>query len=97
MAGLPPVSEKEFQRQLLQYARLCGWRVYHTRDSRGSQAGFPDLVLTRGGRLIFAELKSARGKVRPEQSDWLDALRAAGQVVYLWRPEDWSEIGRILL
>jgi hypothetical protein len=56
-------------------------------------AGWPDLVLVRPPRLIFAELKSDTGKVRPQQSQWLDVLRLLPQAeTFLWRPCDWDSI-----
>ena len=73
-------------------ARQRGWLVYHTANSQGSQPGFPDLVLVRGDRVLWAELKAKSGWVRPEQRQWLDALAAAGQTVRVWRPSDWREI-----
>lgn len=98
---LPPITEVAFQRQVIQLARLLGWMVYHTLDSRGSSAGFPDLVLVRerDRRLIFAELKTDIGRVRKEQSEWLAALGAVRSVaveVYLWRPADLDEIAGVL-
>ena len=59
-AGQPaaPVREVEdFQPQVVKLAKLCGWRPYHTHDSRRSAAGFPDLILIKDGWLIAAELK----------------------------------------
>jgi hypothetical protein len=48
------------------------------------------MVLTRGGRLLFAELKVGRNRPTPAQENWLAALRAvAGVEVYLWREADW--------
>lgn len=67
-------SEAAFQRQVLNLAEFYGWRSYHTHDSRRSQPGFPDLVLVRGVELIFAELKTEKGRVRPEQAEWIQAL-----------------------
>ena len=49
-----PLREKQVQSAILDVARLLGWRVYHTFDSRKSEAGFPDLVLVRD-RVIYAE------------------------------------------
>lgn len=98
-APAPPLSEAAFQQQVTDYATLCGWRWTHTPDSRRVQGtpGFPDLVLARGFTLIFAELKTERGRVRPEQTNWINALRwAHGKHVYIWRPSDWHEIERIL-
>ena len=79
--------------QVVQLARLCGWMVYHTHDSRGSAAGFPDLVLVRPPRLLTVELKSARGRLPPAQREWLEVLEKCRQVeVYVWRPADWETI-----
>lgn len=105
---LPPISEREFQAQIKELAQLCGWLVYHTLDSRGSDAGFPDLVLVRDGSIIFAELKSAKGRVTPAQQQWVDALRTITATlidllptrtpvrVRVWRPADWPEIEALL-
>jgi hypothetical protein len=88
-----PTTEKDFQAQVLQLARLSGWLCYHTHDSRRSAPGFPDLVLVRPPVAVFAELKSASGKLRPEQREWLQALRASESFeVRLWRPGNWPEI-----
>jgi hypothetical protein len=84
-----PVSERQLQDAILELAHLLGWRSYHTFDSRHSAAGFPDLVLVRGGRLIFAELKKGNEQLSREQAEWKRALERAGEVVYVWRPEDW--------
>lgn len=75
---------------------LCvrlGVRWYHAHDSRRSVPGWPDLVLV-GSRIIFRELKSATGTLRPEQRDWRDVLQAAGEDWAIWRPID-LESGRI--
>lgn len=69
------MSEKEFQGHVLSLAVAKGWRCYHTYDSRRSQPGFPDLVMVRGGRIVFAELKSERGKLSEPQMEWILALR----------------------
>lgn len=91
------ITEKQFQQQVIDLARLCGFRVYHTWLSIRSAAGFPDLVLARPPRLIFAELKSDRGALTPAQHDWLTALRCcAGVEVYVWRPADWEQIVAVL-
>ncbi len=78
--------------QVVQLARLYGRLAYHTHDSRRSAAGFPDLTLVRGRRLLFAELKREAGRTTAEQDGWREALREAGQEAYLWRPSDWPSI-----
>ena len=94
---LESLTERELQNELLLAAMKLGWMVYHTHDSRRSHPGFPDLVLLRPPRLIFAELKSEKGRVREYQEHWLNALRQVPQVeTYLWRPTDWDAALRIL-
>ena len=90
------LSEKQLQSQIVQYAKLRGWRVYHTYDSRRSTAGFPDLVLVRDNHLIFAEIKSNRGKVTPEQRSWIEALTRTQCEIHVWRPDDWDYIETLL-
>jgi hypothetical protein len=94
---LLPLTEKAFMRQVTDLATLCHWTHYHTRDSRGSVAGFPDLVLLRPPRLIFAELKRKGSWATLEQSHWLALLRQISAVeVHLWTVADWDRIVEIL-
>ena len=87
------VTEAEFQQAVVELARAeCGWKVYHTYDSRRSAPGFPDLVLARQGVLLFWELKAAKGRATAAQREWLDALRATGANVDVLYPEDWPAI-----
>lgn len=85
-------SEASLQRAIIDLARATGWLVYHTHDSRHSAKGFPDLVLLRGDRVIFAELKTDVGRLTAEQLRWLDALEEAGCRTRVWRPADWDQI-----
>lgn len=95
-----PVSESALLSYVLEVAALRSWLAYHTRDSRGSNPGFPDLVLVRRPRLIFAELKSAGRYPTPAQRDWLLELEHVAESrpleVYVWRPADLDEIRRVL-
>jgi hypothetical protein len=88
--------EKDFQRRVEEYARLEGWHVYSVPDSRRvSLSGYPDLTMWRVSdhRLIFAELKREKGRLRPQQEVILDELRQLGIAeVYVWRPSHWNEI-----
>lgn len=94
---IPPESEKHFQAAVIRVAQALHWRSYHTHDSRRSAAGFPDLVMVRDDRLVFAELKSARGRFTFAQRTWLAALRAVPCIeVYQWTPANWSEITTVL-
>lgn len=90
---LSSLTEKQFLQLVKDAARLRGWRVYHTFDSRRSDPGFPDLVLLRKGQLLFLELKRTKGKVRPEQQGWIDELNGVISVkALIARPEDWEEL-----
>lgn len=101
-AALPPITEKEFQRQVLDLAGILGWAAYHPLLSKWSERGWPDLALCRVGpngvgRLILAELKRENGKTSPHQDRWLAILRACpGVETYLWRPSDLELIAEIL-
>lgn len=97
---LDDMLEKEWDATLFNtkngLAAVLGWKLaYHTLRSKGSRSGFPDQVLVRD-RVIFAELKREKGAVTTAQREWLDGLAAAGAEVYVWRPSDLDEIGRIL-
>jgi len=89
-----PVSEVAFQGRILDYARLKGWRAIHHPDSRRvTEPGLPDLILVRPPRIIFAELKSASGVLRPAQIDMLAKLKLCpGIETCLWRPADWAQV-----
>src|SRR5262245_39926536 len=96
--GIAPMSEAAFQTQLASFAKRLGWRHYHTRDSRKSEAGFPDSVLVhRVHGLVIPELKVGDNEPTPDQLGWLEDLRAVGVRAPVWRPEDWPEIERVLL
>lgn len=95
-AGGRLMLEEEFRQQVRQLARLYGWECYHTHRSDRSDAGWPDEVLAKPPRLIFAELKSAKGKVSAAQKEWLARLAACGQEVAVWRPADLPAIARVL-
>lgn len=88
-------SEKAFMQEVIAYARLCGWLVFHPFDSRHSEAGYPDLTLVRE-RVVFAETKTERGQLSAAQGTWRDRLIAAEAEWYLWRPSDWPRIARTL-
>ena len=90
---------KDLQPAVRKMAKLLGWEFYHTHDSRKSEAGFPDVVLVRNRRLIFAELKRQKGRTSEDQIKWLNKLsQCEGVEVYVWRPSHYfsGEIEKIL-
>lgn len=89
--------EREWQSEVVRIAALGGWRHHHQYNSRRSIKGWPDLVLARPPELIIAELKTRRGRVGPEQTEWLETLAACGVEVYIWRPDNLDEVSSRLL
>lgn len=93
------MTETELQAAVIDLARVYGFRVAHFRPAKTEKGwrtpvgadgkGFPDLGLVKPGRMIVAELKSAVGRVTPEQREWLNAFESAGISAYVWRPEHW--------
>ena len=96
VVGMPPLTELAWQAQVVELARTLGWRCYHTHNSQHSAAGFPDLTLARGERLLFAELKTTKGRTTAAQEEWLRALSVAGAETYLWRPGEWDAVVGLL-
>lgn len=92
------VTEADLREQIRTLCDLFGWKMYFSWTSIHSPRGFPDLVLANLGqrRVIFAELKSEKGKLTEYQQEWLDTLKACGQTVYVWRPADIEAIAEIL-
>ena len=116
-----PQSEKEFQAAVIEYAHLNGWMVAHFRPGMMKSGrwvtpmigdpGFPDLVMTRYDRLVFAELKSEKGRISEAQQAWRECLDKVAEAsvdpsswsvrdnpveYFLWRPSDWDEIEQTL-
>lgn len=102
------MREAAFQKMVIDLAHLRKWRVAHFRPVRvatakgtyrwqtpvqADGAGFPDLVLSRGGVVLFRELKTDNGKLSREQSLWLESLGEHGAV---WTPKDWGKIQKEL-
>lgn len=105
---MQPQNERQFMDNIIRFAHLRGWRLVHQRPARladGSwrtaicgHAGYPDITMVRDGVLIFAELKTDKGKLSGEQKDWIrDLERVQGIIVRVWRPSDWPEIEKLLM
>jgi len=90
------ITEKAFEYQIKDLAKLFGWQYYHPFLSKWSERGFPDVTLLRPPRLIFAELKSDKGRLSPAQAHWLWELRKVPCAeVYIWRPRHIERIAEI--
>lgn len=87
------MRERDIQDMMEQAAGYLGWRCFHDRDSRRNNPGFPDLVCVRNGKLLVLELKTEKGRVRPEQVEWItDLAQVPGVVARIVRPSDLDEV-----
>ena len=105
---LDPESEASFQKRVKETAEWFGWMTFSIRQSTivsaktgkrvsvVTKAGWPDVVLGKGARVLFREIKTDTGKVSPAQQKWGDLLLRAGCDWDVWRPRDWNEIERTL-
>lgn len=95
---LPRITEREWQRQLTDLAELHGWAWVHFRPAETSRGwrtpvsgplgkGWPDLELKRE-RTIYVECKREGERPTPDQEHVIALLEAAGDEVYVWRPDD---------
>lgn len=91
------MTEAEFQTNVIDLAKTLGWLVHHdggdVRRTTYGDPGFPDLVLAKGGRVVFLELKSEKGKLTDTQYAWSEAIYEKMHVV---RPSDMQWIAQLL-
>jgi hypothetical protein len=91
------VNETQWRAQVKDLAKQGGWAWYYTPYSLGATPGWPDLALIKPPRVVLAELKTRRGKLRAGQEDTRYLLERCERVEYhLWRPEDLDEVGDAL-
>lgn len=96
-------TEAECQRTIVEAARLGGWMVHAERPAMRQSgtwstpiqgdAGFPDLVMVRGTRVLAVELKRRPRKIDGAQLLWLRAFTRAGvdaRLVYV--PEQLDDL-----
>lgn len=102
-----PLSERDYQQQIIDLARSLGYRVKHDMPARTkngkwvtpvTETGWPDLVMWRPPRLLMAEIKGPKTELTPIQHDTIVQLVACGVEVWLWRSGETTlqEIAEIL-
>lgn len=90
---MPGITERDFQVQVEQLARISQWFVHKTWLSMRSPDGWPDLFLLRGERAIVWEIKTEKGRATPAQMDWLAALdKVPGIEARIVKPSDWQYV-----
>jgi hypothetical protein len=94
------VTRVDLETPVIDLAHALGWLVAHFRPAQTMKGwrtavsadgkGFPDLVLVKGTRLIFAEVKAGGSSPTLEQRAWLTALAGTGVETYVWTLKDWQ-------
>ncbi len=96
------MREEVLQLRVEELLRTFDWWWFHDQDPRRNQAGLPDTIAMKPGRLLFAELKSQKGKLRPKQAEVRGHLESVVAAIgswngppgrppveyHLWRPSD---------
>ena len=95
------MSEKQFQAMVVMALKAHGYMVWTVPDMTKTARGLPDVIAVHPTRVprrvLFYELKSQRGRVRPEQADALAALSDVhGIDARIVRPSDWPALRQAL-
>ena len=95
------MPESDMLATVVEMAQDHHWLVHHVLDTRHHAKvigpGFPDVALAKPPFLYLIELKSERGKMRPDQQLWMDALEKCRHVgAGVVRPRDLDRLERLL-
>ncbi len=100
------ITEAEWMAQVTQLAEMMGYSWVHFRPARTVKGwrtpvsgpmgkGWPDLVLVKGQRILFVELKRDGVPLEVEQRAVLEMLDEVGEA-YCWRPRDFDAVAALL-
>jgi len=106
MTGHPGMTWQQWQNTVIALLQTYGWHVAHFRPAMNQRGqwrtavaangkGWPDIVAIHKerGQLLVAELKTGKGRLTPEQKEWLEYFRLVpGCGVFEWKPDDWETI-----
>ena len=94
-------TEAQLQRTIMDALELGGWLYSHHPDSRRSEGGggLPDLVAVhpKSHAVIFIEVKTEAGRLRPKQEEWLHALERAQVITWVARPSNLDDLISLLI
>ena len=77
------MKEGEILKQVRDYLRWRGWKVYRIQQGLGCHRGMSDLICVKDGKVLFLEIKTPKGKLSPHQEKFRDEIQDAGNI-YLW-------------
>jgi hypothetical protein len=83
------LAERDVTKQIRDYLELRGWRPVRMMSSvipgafRVGEKGMPDYLFLHYRRRValWVEMKAPAGRLRPEQTAWIDAERRRGGLV----------------
>lgn len=98
------MTEDDLLTGIIDALNVGGWLWTHTRRSDLGQTmgmpGVPDIIAvhpTRRTQIVALELKSAKGRMRPGQLEWLTAMRDNGADARVVTPDSYDETWRWLV
>lgn len=108
--GLLLATESQLQRTVEGWLTLKQWRWFHdnpvtvcpnprcrTPIPPRNNPGFPDLIGTDGRTLLAVELKTMKGRAKPEQVAWDGLLATVTQFAGgIYRPHQLNELEQII-
>lgn len=86
-------AESDLKRTVKEFLQ---WHHFYVATIQGGPFGTPgvsDLIAVKGGRTLFLEVKTAKGKLRDNQVEFGSNIRAQGEEYYVVRSiEDVEQI-----
>ena len=80
MVEAAAMNERDLTRQVRDFLRVLGaWEVKH-RAGLGDRRGVPDVLACYRGRFVALEIKAPKGRLTPQQTAELEAVRRAGGI-----------------
>lgn len=82
------INETDIKNQIKDYLYLRGWFNFPLTAGMGSYPGLPDRIAVKNGRVLFIEVKTAKGKQSPKQEEFENRIKEAGGEYYVVRGID---------
>ena len=82
------LTETDIRRQVTDYLQLRQYFCFYVLQGLGAYKGIPDLIAAKDGRVLFIELKTARGRQSEHQKKFQADLEAHGGEYVLCRGVD---------
>ena len=64
------ISENEIKKLTKDYLNIRGWYHFHILQGMGAFKGIPDIIAIKGGRVLFIECKTIKGRQSDHQIEF---------------------------